>query len=383
MSEPHAAVDGAGIRSVLPVVLGAVIGLGGLALLVGEEETDFNAFALGEQFVPVWAEVDGVPIHGETLDHLETIHAGYVARGGGPAVLWMGNSQLYVINQHQQDQVPAPSLLSDALRPQGYEVICLSPPNSSFEEHYLLWEKASRTLDVHQLVMPLVFDDLRETRIRATIAPVMAEPEIHAQLESTEIGTKILDKEDVVADSDLAGLTGTVQESVERAVVTWCEERSQLWRIRPEARGDLFVGLYRIRNTVLGIDPQDKRRLIKGRYIDNMAALDAIVTSATAQGVEVLMYVVPIRDDVERPYVESEYQQFKADARDLADRPGVTFADLEGLVPAEFWGSKYSTSVGGGDGGELDFMHFQAAGHELLAGAVFERLDLHGEGDAP
>jgi hypothetical protein len=39
-------------------------------------------------------------------------------------------------------------------------------------------------------------------------------------------------------------------------------------------------------------------------------------------------------------------------------------------VPGELWGTKASTTVEADE--ELDFMHFKAAGHEILAGRLAE-----------
>ena len=83
-----------------------------------------------------------------------------------------------------------------------------------------------------------------------------------------------------------------------------------------------------------------------------------------------LIYIVPLRSDVEVPYVASEYLQFKADVYSLAKKHHAAFFNLENLVPAELWGTKDSTT--GGVSQELDFMHFQAGGHKLLADQLAE-----------
>ena len=75
------------------------------------------------------------------------------------------------------------------------------------------------------------------------------------------------------------------------------------------------------------------------------------------------------RDNVTR---SEEYAAFKAEMATLADRPDVRFANLEDLVPADLWGAKAATTLGGGE--ELDFMHFQAGGHRLLAAALYREL---------
>ena len=66
--------------------------------------------------------------------------------------------------------------------------------------------------------------------------------------------------------------------------------------------------------------------------------------------------------------------QFKATIEALAERRnGVRFANLEGLIPGEYWGLKASTD---GDGEpELDYMHFQFKGHQMLAEALKTEIE--------
>ena len=141
---------------------------------------------------------------------------------------------------------------------------------------------------------------------------------------------------------------------------------------RPQARGPLFSNLYLMRNSLLGITAQSKRRMIPGRMQLNLDAGRAILAEAKSAGVPVLAYIVPLRSDVETPYVVSEYRRFKESLQTLAAEQRVTFANLESLVPPALWGQKSSTNLE--DGEELDFMHFQAGGHLLLADAVGDLL---------
>ena len=99
-----------------------------------------------------------------------------------------------------------------------------------------------------------------------------------------------------------------------------------------------------------------------------MASLDAILDMASRSGIRTLVYVAPIRQDVDIPYDADEYAQFKREVEAVVGRHGAEFANLEAIVPAELWGQKDSTNFSGKL--ELDFMHFQASGHAVLADAV-------------
>ena len=105
--------------------------------------------------------------------------------------------------------------------------------------------------------------------------------------------------------------------------------------------------------------------MIPGRRDSNLAALRALLEEARAHEVRPLLYIAPLRDDVKPPYVMSEYSGFKRDVAAIAGDYDVAFHDLQKLVPARFWGKQVATRLG--DSAEIDFMHFQAAGHSLLA----------------
>jgi lysophospholipase L1-like esterase len=129
------------------------------------------------------------------------------------------------------------------------------------------------------------------------------------------------------------------------------------------------------RNTVFGIRSTTHRRRIAGRYAANLDALAEMLRLSQQRGVRVLVYIAPIRGDVPTPYDPAEYAAFIQDVRQLAERSGVQFADLQTLVPAPLWGVKAAGIAGVGDT-EVDFMHFRAAGHALLAERVAALLGL-------
>jgi lysophospholipase L1-like esterase len=122
----------------------------------------------------------------------------------------------------------------------------------------------------------------------------------------------------------------------------------------------------------LGVNPSSKRKVIKGRYQDNMNALRATLELAKENSSHVLVYIAPLRSDVEIPYIKSEYDSFKNEVQMLTKELHAQFVNFEDLVPADLWGSKGGTTIG--EKTELDFMHFQAGGHTLLANEVVKHL---------
>jgi hypothetical protein len=337
--------------------------------------TNFEELALGNDNSPLYAEYQGARIHCTGVDDAEICLEGARKRHLPKMVLWLGNSQLHAINQYKPGQENAPPILFRSLTNKGVDLLTFSQPNASFQEHYVLFEYLRNRVKPNVLILPLVFDDTRETGIRDSISAALHQPDTIASLRTTAIGQKILaeDQKNGSGNNDFAGLAETIQERVELAANDWLSDHFKLWASRPEVRGRLFNDLYQFRNTVFGITPQTKRRIIKSRYQDNIAALDAILTSAAGADIKVLAYIAPLRMDVDVPYKRDEYDRFKKDTEDLIRSKGAVFANLESLVPGELWGEKPATNVGGTF--ELDFMHFQAKGHVLLADKLAELLD--------
>ncbi len=339
-------------------------------------EVRFDDFALGRNTVSVFAQIDGHLIHGKTLEDLPEVARGVRARGKSRVILWLGNSQLHAINQAKPGDLNAAPIAHAALEDTPYDLVAFSQPNASLMEHYLLFEHLRHTLPVQIVVLPLVFDDTRESGIRPGLTAAIKDPETRSALEKTEVGRFILSiaKKGVLAGggADFAGLKHTVQDSVERWLNAQLEHTSAIWKARPQLRGRLMTSLYRLRNTVFGIKPTSKRKMIPARYQTNLDALKESLASARAHGIAVLAYIAPLRDDVEPPYVKTEYERFKRDTSALCGEYGARFLDLEHLVPAAEWGKKDATNVNGEP--EIDFMHFQAAGHRRLALAVVAAL---------
>ena len=140
----------------------------------------------------------------------------------------------------------------------------------------------------------------------------------------------------------------------------------EIWENRPTIRGKIFTNMYIFRNTILGINAQTKRSMIPKKYAENLSAFTAFLNFAKNKQIEPIIYIPPIRGDVDIPYVKSEYQQLKNDL----DRIVVEIDDsnriyiFDNIVPGELWGYKAATNWFGDE--ELDFMHFQFEGHKIL-----------------
>ncbi len=362
----------------LPKALGVASGLGLslilFSVLFSGKTTRFDEAALGDS-ESVYAVVDGVSVHCKNVLDADRCIAGAAGHASNKRFLWLGNSQLHAINQRKAGDRSAPEILHRRLRSSGGYLVTFSEPNASLQEHLVLFAGLLSRLRPDVLVLPLVFDDFRETGIRAEILPALREKPTRDALGAFEVGKALVAEADQSTEDkgDFAGIAATVQERSERILTQWLSEHSTAWAARPEARGQTFLWLYQLRNAALGIKPTTSRKMIPGRFAKNWAALEAILALARQSGMGVYLYIVPIRNDVKIPYVETEYAAFKQRVLQVfGSRQGIVVLNLERAVANGLWGTKASTSLG--DEPEYDFMHFQAKGHQALADALFEAI---------
>lgn len=339
--------------------------------------SDFaDAATMGTQTSSIFQKFGNFPIHCQGSEDFQSCFDGLEVRQADQWVFWLGNSQLHAVNQLQPDQENAPPILFRRLRLRNVDMFAFSQGNANLQEHYLAFESARKHAGLRVLILPLVFDDLREDGIRDDLWAFADDARTANALQTTRTGRRVLElRHRAKQGSSLpqTELSRTPQEVTEAYLEQTLSGWFSLWAARPEIRGDIFTGLYKLRNTVFGITPSTKRRVIRGRYVDNMAALDDLLQVAAQSGISVLAYVAPVgRDRGEVPYEESEYRQFKDEVASLAEKHGATLVNLENLVPDELWGRKDGTSLGAE--AEMDFMHFTAPGHVLLAEEIDRQL---------
>lgn len=293
-------------------------------------------------------------------------------RGVKRSVLWFGNSQVPTINEHKAGQTTGVPALKARLAAKGLDLTVLVEPNASLQEHFVAYAHARQNVPVTAVVVSLVFDDTRETGLREHSSEGMDEPDVIARLSKHPIGRRIVERYRAAAAAEEAAKKPpseqTLQERSEAALTGWLAEHSAVWKAREQANGKLGLLLHVTRNTIFGIKPESKRRLIESRYRDNLEALEAMLIDASEGGIKVLGYIAPLRPGVEVPYIDHEYARFKRDVSALFERHGAVVENLENLVPKADWGDTFSTTAN--KDREIDFMHFMAPGHQRVAAAL-------------
>jgi hypothetical protein len=285
-------------------------------------------------------------------------------------LLWLGNSQLHYINQYKKGDHLSPYWLKmkwgtpDCIDPLGFSL-----PNADLQEFFVLSQIVLKHVSIDGLIVELVFDDLREDNLRNDFSHILTPETIAYISDSIEGGAEIMKKFYSVAtvhNNDKDALIGTVQKPVESWLADNLNKTWGLWAKRPQIEGQVLLGLYNLRNYVFGIKPTSIRKMIKTRYDLNIAALNEMLVNFKEKNIPVLLYIAPIRQDKPIPYDLDEYARWKEQVRKIAEKHNSVFINLENLVPPELWGSYV--------GDEIDFMHFQGAGHKIVAEALLPHL---------
>lgn len=289
-------------------------------------------------------------------------------------IFFLGNSQTHSINQIKPGEVNYIELLSNRV---SNNVFCHSMPNGSLQEFLVSFTGWKNRLNISHVVIPIFMDDLREDGIRPFFIENFLSSGIKIS-DNSEVAKKInleLDRlKRTVIDTSSKDLHYiTLQDRVEKWLIDILTENTIIWNQRENIRGTVFLKLYEWRNSIFNINATTKRRMIPGRYKDNFKALEEILRTATKNNISSFVYIPPIRNDVELPYDTLEYDTFKKEVEGLAIKYNAKFRNWENIVPGILWGYKKSTNAS--DKPELDFMHFQAAGHKILADSLYNFLN--------
>jgi hypothetical protein len=376
-----------GLVAIAPLAIGAVIAAYMLHSAFGGTRTKFEDLGLGVNTANHLGTYEGEPIHGRDAREatyqpgdpatVQQVIAAWKRRGEPPVGIFLGNSQIHGINQYREGQENAAEMLFKRLKPRGIEVLTFTQPSASLQEHYVLFEYLLPRLHPKFLILPVVFINQRAFDVRENIAVCLTDPQTRQGLEQTTVGRRLLDRftpsDDQSSSNETGALTKTTQEVAENLLTDWLKEHWSLWALRPEARGQIFDLAIRCRNKALGISGQSKRHMIQGAYNANIEALTAILESARAHDVRVLVYIAPIRHDAEPPYIAEEYDACRQQVQKLAEENGAVFADLDDAVPSEYYGVHNSRVFGRKS--QPDFFHFQEEAHRRLAAALGDLVE--------
>lgn len=355
-------------RRVTLMVVGVVIAIG-LGLIAWKHRVVGDEAAVAAIGTAVPGDLNGQRVNAWRLTDYPGVlkskaELPSVSKDGRGEWLWLGNSQLHMINQPKPGEMTAPVLAS---RSRGLPVWGLSLPNAYFVENLGVAAWALNRRDFDLVVLPLVFDDLRNDEYRPGWEAI-SDDRWRTELGKYETGRFLLSEIDKNVAAEDRDAQGTTRSALAFSAQDWCEKKLEalmdalvpVWRNRDQMYAAVVNAAYGFRNSLFNIKSSSKRAMIGPRYERNMKALNDILAHCKGR-VPLLVYVAPTRWTPEPPYVISEYEAWKVKVAEICRQQGAVFADLDRLVDSPLFGEV---------NGEPDFMHFQERGHRLLADEI-------------
>lgn len=338
-------------------------------------DEDFSNLALGKETTTVFAkDIQGEIIHVSTIDSLnkQIILNAWNSNGNKDVFLVLGNSQTHSINQIKTNDVNYLEYLDKSI--DDRQIIGNTYPNASLQDFLIAYFYWKNILPVKDVFIPLFFDDMRESNgINYDFYPLLVKENFKFNSEN-ELLNKLNLNFKVKSEKIDGSKTEkkSTQDLTEEFFNRFLNKHWELvWGKRKDIQSLIYSQLYLFRNYVFNISPSSVRKKIPERYFNNMLALDLIINDAVSNKINLFLYIPPIRNDVKLPYDLDDYNKFIDEIKFKSNNYNsqIHFVDFSNIVPAKFFGFKSSTSLDNNDK-ELDFMHFQFSGHQILGDSL-------------
>jgi hypothetical protein len=346
--------------------------------LYNDRRIQADDFALGKENTSRIEIVDGVQftahnVNGinSVINHYANIYGSKISDQVRPRiVLWLGNSQLHTINQFKSGEHLAPYWLrklngcEECILPLG-----ISLSNANPQELFLLSQFVESKLQLDTLVVEVEFMGFREGGLRKDLSQITTVNLVHALRDSSVSKEleKLLDSDEYVEGNNIHSKSeGSAKQGIENFLSERLGNLWKLWKDRGDLRSAFLSDLFNLRNWMFNISSVSQRKIIKPRYEKNMKALEDLLVYSRSSKIPVILYIAPVRQDKPLPYDQGEYSQWKERVQHLAKSYDATYLNYESLVPGENWGSNF--------GEDIDFMHFQEAGHKIIAKEILSAL---------
>ena len=289
-------------------------------------------------------------------------------------ILLLGNSQLNGINQKKKNDHLTSYYLINRLQKIDTNLITFALPNGSITEFLILYEYLNSKIKVDKLVIPLVFDDLREGNIRSDLSSLFDDFDFKNKFNKNQHRKKILKK--IIKQNDVVKnyeSEESIQDLVERKISNFLNTCCNYESKKKYAANRIYHNLYLLRNYIFNIDPSSERKMIPSFYQDNVESLKEIIKSSKKNNINLYFYIAPIRQDLKLPYKIDEYNEFLIFSEKISETYKVNFRNYEKIIPNNLWGTKPGTSIHRNK--EVDFMHFQGPAHKILSSHIYNFLN--------
>jgi hypothetical protein len=283
-----------------------------------------------------------------------------------------GVSQMYAVNNPKPSDKIIVEHLDDLFVPFGLRAFGLAAPNMHNEEALLLLLTALSSPRTHPnyFIFGVCFDKFRNVDVRPGMQRLLrTHPELAANWRDAAI--KYRDRYPKASEKMLLTMTEAITDQKEQEVTFEERLRTQvanylpLVAARQDINANVMLELFEFRNWLLNITPQSKRQILQSRYELNQEFLKMIADIAKENRVVPVYYLIPLNPLAENPYIPAQYDMFKLWLQSYCQKNKIPFANLEGVVPSQFWGEYL---------GQPDFMHFRGEGHAITANAILKEF---------
>jgi len=283
-------------------------------------------------------------------------------------IVWIGNSQLDMINNQQNNEITSPELLYADLQNNNIDLVSFSHPNISIKEKYLLLNFLLSHVKLDLVIIGLCFDDLREITIRNTFTKYIKDTKSLNNLLKTNSGIRIYENYKN-SQIDKQNLTSKLDNFL---INNYLNKINYLSFV-DNVQGFLRVHFYSIRNYIFNIKPETIRKTSVSLYDENIKYYFEIINLLKKNNVKLFNYIVPIRNDFEIPYEKKKYSFFKNEIEKFSSENFIIFENIEDLIPSMFYGQKPGTAFNRKL--EIDFMHFDFRGHLIMKNYFLKKIN--------
>lgn len=345
---------------------------------------DFNGkdFGLGLNTSSIINYNQGKPINGIAGDSaFFQIPTEISSTDNNKIALWLGASQIHSINEWEQGQRLAVAVANRCSKKHQISHFQLSTPNASFSDLLmLLWFALENGAKPDIVVLPFVYDDLREFPPQQWLFELMTENIIENNQTAFTSMFKLKSKEELAklkpqlnsVESD-----STADQVLERIIIDNLNTIPH-FKKRKAVRS-FFTANFQLVNEKFfgnvygmlfgGEGTQRYPEVKKEQKEINIKSFLKILDVLKEREIKLLIYRQPIRPTNDIFYHEQPaYNLLFNDLIQAAKNANTSFssADFQNIVPQQYWGM---TNIG-----EPDIFHFKQQGHEILGKKVAEEV---------
>ena len=356
-------------KTTLVIITSIVFSILIFNFLFGQKDKKIKEFAIDKETKFVNEQLDGK----EIICNVRVPLKNCLNKDFKNNILLLGNSQLNGINQKKNKDYLASYYLINKFNQVDKNLITFALPNGSITEFLILIEYLNQKIKIDKLVISLVFDDLREGKVRPDLASLFDNLDFKNKFNKSENRKKIIKKitnqNDVVKNYES---DESIQDKVEKKINNFLNSCCNYENKKKFATNRIYHNLYLLRNYIFKIDPSSERKMIPSFYQDNIKSLKEIINISKENNINLYFYIAPIRQDIKLPYDMNEYNNFLNFSKNISDSYNINYKNLEKIIPNNLWGTKPGTSIERKK--EVDFMHFQGPAHKILSSNIYNFL---------